>query len=54
MQAAASIAAVVGLALAAFAFFTLRDEPAAQPTAESESIDEQAPRLAPEPARECF
>ena len=54
MHVAAAIAAVVGLALATFAFFTLRDEPAAQPTAEPESIDERAPRLAPRPARECF
>jgi DHA2 family multidrug resistance protein-like MFS transporter len=54
MHVAAAIAAVVGLALATFAFFTLRDEPAAQPTAEPESIEKQAPRLAPKPARECF
>ena len=54
MHVAAAIAAVVGLALATFAFFTLRDEPAAQPTAEPESMEEQAPRLAPKPARECF
>ena len=54
MHVAAAIAAVVGLALATFAFFTLRDEPAAQQTAEPESIEEQAPRLAPKPARECF
>jgi len=54
MHVAAAIAAVVGLALATFAFFALRDEPAAQPTAEPESMEEQAPRLAPKPARECF
>jgi MFS transporter, DHA2 family, multidrug resistance protein len=54
MHVAATIAAVVGLALATFAFFSLRDEPAAQPTADPESIEEQAPRLAPRPARECF
>jgi DHA2 family multidrug resistance protein-like MFS transporter len=54
MHVAAAIAAVVGLALATFAFFTLRDEPAGQPTAEPESIEKQAPRLAPKPARECF
>ena len=54
MHVAAAIAAVVGLALATFAFFTLRDERAAQPTAEPESIEGQAPRLAPKPARECF
>ena len=54
MHVAAAIAAVVGLALATFAFFALRDEPAAQPTAQPESIDEQALRLAPKPARECF
>jgi DHA2 family multidrug resistance protein-like MFS transporter len=54
MHVAAAIAAVVGLALATFAFFTLRDEPAGQPTEEPESIEKQAPRLAPKPARECF
>ena len=54
MHVAATIAAVVGLALATFAFLALRDEPAAQPTAEPESIDEQGLRLAPKPARECF
>jgi DHA2 family multidrug resistance protein-like MFS transporter len=54
MHVAAAIAAVVGLVLATFAFFTLRDEPTAQPTAEPEWIEEQAPRLAPKPARECF
>jgi DHA2 family multidrug resistance protein-like MFS transporter len=54
MHVAAAIAAVVGLALTTFAFFALRDEPAAQPTAEPESMEEQAPRLAPKPARECF
>jgi DHA2 family multidrug resistance protein-like MFS transporter len=54
MHVTAAIAAVVGVALATFAFFTLRDEPAAQPIAEPGSIEELAPRLAPKPARECF
>jgi MFS transporter, DHA2 family, multidrug resistance protein len=59
MHVAAAIAAVVGLALAAFAYVTLRDQPsersATEPTCvEPTTIDQPLLNPLAKPARECF
>ena len=54
MHVAAAIAAVVGVALAAFAFMTLRDRPEVEPSPEMDEVLVPVPATVPKPARECF
>ena len=54
MHVAAGIAAVVGIALAAFSFMALRGREVGAASAESEDVPVPAPVTVPVPARECF
>jgi MFS transporter, DHA2 family, multidrug resistance protein len=54
MHVAAAIAAVVGVALAAFAFMTLRDRQEVEPPPVLDEVLVPVPATVPKPARECF